>query len=137
MTDSITKQPHADADDEPAAEPTAEPASDLVAGLRRVGETLARGILSLFYILMFEVMNYVIFGLAAVQYLTVIFTGRPIAALHPLNERLAAYVGDISGYLTCIDSYPPFPFSRPRKSRAVAFEPGWRRRKDNQPPRIG
>lgn len=101
----------------------------------RLLRTLARGVLTLVYVLLFEVMNYVIFALAFFQYLVVLVTGKPLAALHPLNERLAAYVGDISGYLTCLDERPPFPFSRLRAARGLPARPEWRRRERLKPPR--
>ena len=87
--------------------------------------TLQRAGLMLMFFILFEVLNYIIFGIAAVQMVVVAITTRPITPLHKINEGLSAYMGDISGYLTCVDKHPPFPFSRLRGKRADPLPKGW------------
>ncbi|MBK5938380.1 DUF4389 domain-containing protein [Halochromatium roseum] len=95
--------------------------------LIRIGLTLLQAVFMLLYALLFEVLNYSIFAIAILQYLSIIATGRPISMLRRFNEYLSAYMGDVAGYLTCVDPRPPFPFSRPREARGMPYAPRWRR----------
>lgn len=95
--------------------------------LIRIGLTLLQAVFMLLYALMFEVLNYSIFAIAILQYLSIIATGRPIPMLRRFNEYLSAFMGDVAGYLTCVDARPPFPFSRPREARGMPYAPRWRR----------
>jgi hypothetical protein len=95
--------------------------------LIRIALTLIRAVLMLIYALLFEVMNYVIFSIAIVQLVAIAATARPIKALDSLNEGLSSFMGDITGYLTCVDDAPPFPFSRPRGRRSRPRPVGWKR----------
>lgn len=95
----------------------------------RIGLTLLRGLLMALFFILFEILNYTIFGIAILQYLAIVLFGRPIGPLRGINESLSAYMGDIAGYLTCVDDRAPFPFSRLRGARGIPLQPEWRRPK--------
>lgn len=95
--------------------------------LARVGRTLLRALLMLIYAVIFEVINYTVFGIAILQYLSIIVTGRPIGLLQRVNEVLSAYMGDVTAYLTCVDDRAPFPVSRLRPGRGMPITREWRR----------
>ncbi|RKT44150.1 DUF4389 domain-containing protein [Thiocapsa rosea] len=96
---------------------------------KRIGVTLLRGLLMALFFILFEILNYTIFGIAILQYLAIVLFGRPMDLLRSINEGLSAYMGDIAGYLTCVDDRAPFPFSRLRGARGIPLQPEWRRRK--------
>ncbi|WP_200387395.1 DUF4389 domain-containing protein [Thiocapsa imhoffii] len=100
----------------------------------RIGRTLVRGVTMLGFVLWFEVLNYTIFAIALLQYLAILVSGRPIALLRRFNEGLSAYMGDLAGYLTCVDERAPFPFSRPRPARGVVHQPQWRQSRPSASP---
>lgn len=135
MTDEQLAQPQSTP--QPASEPpesvSAAPVKNFVAHpnfLIRLGRTLIRGVLMLIYFVLFEILNYLVFGIAALQFLAITLTARPIGFLESFNEGLSAYMGDISGYLTCVDVRAPFPFSRLRGNRTRPLPVGWKKRQD-------
>lgn len=101
--------------------------------LERLGRTLLRGVLMLVYAVVFEIINYTVFGIAILQYLVIAATGRPIGPLQRVNEVLSAYMGDVTAYLTCVDDRAPFPVSRLRAARGLPLERAWRRPTNTAP----
>ncbi len=124
---TANQQPHAHTTTSTAIDDGWTPFADHPNPLIRIVLTLQQGVFMLLYALLFEVMNYTIFAIAILQFLAIVVTGRPIAALRRFNEYVSAFMGDVAGYMTCVDARPPFPFSRPREARGAPYNPRWRR----------
>ncbi len=68
----------------------------------------------LFFTLLFIVIFYGVFlitsGVAVIQFVTRILTGKPLGSLTDFNSRLADYARDLVAYITYASNQKPFPF---------------------------
>lgn len=87
-------------------------------GLRML-VVLLRGLAMLFFAVLFEVLNWLVFGIAFVQFLSLALTGRslPFRWVKRFNEQLSVYYADLTAYLTCARERPLFPFGGWRGGR--------------------
>ncbi|HKJ87622.1 MAG TPA: DUF4389 domain-containing protein [Gammaproteobacteria bacterium] len=84
--------------------------TELRENLKR-GSTWIRGLYMLLFVLIFNLVELVLWAMAGIQFLFHLFTGTPNERLRDFGGRLGTYLREITAFLTYSSEDKPFPFA--------------------------